>query len=449
MATQGLTGGRVRERRLALGLRQADLARDVAISASYLNLIEHDRRRIGPAVLARLAQALGIDAAALALGSENALIEDLRAAAAVEAGAGAGKLRAEIDRIDEFVARFPGWAEVLAQSYRRGEQLERAVAALNDRIAHDPHLSHALHEVLSAVSAVRSTAAILAETEDIEPEWRTRFHRNLHGDTERLAAGAEALVAYLDGSDQAAEAGIASPQEEFDAWLAARGWRLAELEAGADMAAALAALASGAARALAGAWVAQVAADVAALPMAQFQAALARRGPDVGPEVGPESQPDPAALAAAFGAPILAVMRRLATLPGAEVGLVICDGSGTLTFRKPVAGFAPPRFGAACALWPLYAALARPMTPITARIATGGRGGQRFRVQAFCQPRYPQGFGGPELREAAMLVWPDPGTEAGAVLAVGSTCRICPQAACPARREPSIISSAAAGAIGF
>ncbi|MDP3961396.1 MAG: helix-turn-helix domain-containing protein [Pseudorhodobacter sp.] len=440
MATQGLTGSRVRERRLALGLRQAELARNVAISASYLNLIEHDRRRIGPAVLARLAQALGIDAVALALGSENALIEDLRAAAAVEGGAGAGKLRAEIDRIDELVARFPGWAEVLAQSYRRGEQLERAVAALNDRIAHDPHLSQALHEVLSAVSAVRSTAAILAETEDIEPEWRTRFHRNLHGDTERLAAGAEALVAYLDGSDQTEEAGIASPQEEFDAWLAARGWHLAELEAGADMAAALAALASGAARALAGAWAAQVAADVAALPLVPLQAALARRGPEVGPEVGP----DPAALAAAFGAPILAVMRRLATLPGAEVGLVICDGSGTLTFRKPVAGFVPPRFGAACALWPLYTALARPMTPITARIATGGRGGQRFRVQAFCQPSYPQGFGGPELREAAMLVWPDPGAAAGEALAVGSTCRICPQTACPARREPSIILSAGA-----
>ena len=435
MATQGLTGSRVRERRLALGLRQADLARTVAISASYLNLIEHDRRRIGPAVLARLAPALGIDAAALALGPENALIEDLRAAAAVEAGAAAGKLRAEIERIDEFVARFPGWAEVLAQSYRRGAQLDRAVAALNDRIAHDPHLSQALHEVLSAVSAVRSTAAILAETEDIEPEWRTRFHRNLHGDSERLAAGAEALVAYLDGSDQAAEAGIASPQEEFDAWLAARGWHLAELETGADMAGALAELASGAARALAGGWVAQAAADVAALPLVPFQAAVAR--------LGPEEAPDPAALAAEFGASIPAVMRRLATLPGAAVGLVICDSSGTLTFRKPVEGFLPPRFGAACALWPLYAALGRPMTPITARIATGGRGGQQFRVQAFCQPRYPQGFGGPELREAAMLVWPDPGTAAGAALAVGSTCRICPQAACPARREPSIILSVA------
>lgn len=436
MATQALTGSRVRQRRLALGLRQADLARDVAISASYLNLIEHDRRRIGPELLARLSQALGIDEAALALGAENALIEDLRAAAA-EVAAAEGDPSAEIARIDEFMARFPGWAGVLAQEHQRCERLEQAVAALNDRIANDPHLSQALHEVLSAVSAVRSTAAILAESEDIEPEWRARFHHNLHGDSERLAAGAEALVAYLDRFDQAAEAGVASPQEEVDGWLAARGWHLAELEAGEDMAKAVAGLASGAARALAQSWVTQATADVAALPLARFQAALARLGPESEP-------PDPAALAAAFGAPILTVMRRLATLPGAVAGLVICDGSGTLIFRKPVAGFASPRFGAACALWPLYTALGRPMTPVEMRIETVGRGGQRFRVQAFCQPRYPQGFGGPELREAAMLVWPDNSAAGGEVLAIGSTCRICPREDCPARREPSIILSAGA-----
>ncbi|MDP4033496.1 MAG: short-chain fatty acyl-CoA regulator family protein [Pseudorhodobacter sp.] len=441
MPMRALTGSRLRERRLALGLRQADLARRVGISASYLNLIEHNRRRIAGPVLARLAAALGIEAAALAEGAEGALIEDLRAAAA----AGEGSLAVEQDQIEEFVGRFPGWAGVMVLAHRRGEQLERAVAALNDRIAHDPHLSAALHEVLSAVSAVRSTAAILAETEDIEPEWRARFHGNLHGDSERLAAGAEALVAYLDSSDQAEEAGIASPQEELDAWLAAQGWHLAALEIGPGMGDALAELASGAARALARAWVAQAAADVAALPLDAFGAALARLGPD------------PAALAAEFGVGILPVMRRLATLPGARAGLVICDASGTLTFRKPTEGFAPPRFGAACALWPLYAALARPMTPIAARVETAGRGGRRFLVQAFCQPRYPMGFGGPELREAAMLVWPDAvadevgaaGAGAGAVLRIGSTCRICPQAACPARREPSILSDAAAEVIGF
>jgi hypothetical protein len=57
-------------------------------------------------------------------------------------------------------------------------------------MTHDPHLSQALHEVLSSLSSVRATAAILAETPDLSPEWADRFHQNLYGDSERLASGA-------------------------------------------------------------------------------------------------------------------------------------------------------------------------------------------------------------------------------------------------------------------
>lgn len=82
MPMTALTGSRVRERRLQLGLRQADLARAAGISASYLNLIEHNRRRIGDEVLARLARALKVEAQTLSAGAEGVLVEDLRAAAA-------------------------------------------------------------------------------------------------------------------------------------------------------------------------------------------------------------------------------------------------------------------------------------------------------------------------------------------------------------------------------
>ena len=47
MARTALTGTRVRERRLRIGMKQADLARAAGISPAYLNLIEHNRRRVG------------------------------------------------------------------------------------------------------------------------------------------------------------------------------------------------------------------------------------------------------------------------------------------------------------------------------------------------------------------------------------------------------------------
>ncbi|MFZ1468919.1 MAG: XRE family transcriptional regulator, partial [Paracoccaceae bacterium] len=102
----------------------------------------------------------------------------------------------------------------------------------------------------------------------------------------------------------------------------------------------------------------------------------------------------------------------------------------------------------ACPLWPLYQALARPMAPVQAQVQTAGPSGARFLALAWCQPHLPRGFSGPELRSAAMLILPDPDPRPdprpearfGEVLAVGSTCRICPRGDCPARREPSITS---------
>ena len=321
MPVSVLTGNRIREQRLAQGVRQADLAVRAGVSASYLNLIEHNRRRVGGEVLARLAQALGLDVQVLAGSSDDGLIDDLRSAVALGGGG------AEIERVEEFAGRFPGWAGLLAAQHRRTAQLERSVAALNDRMTHDPHLSATLHDLLSALSAVRATAEILAETDDIDPDWRHRFHANLHADAERLAVGAETLVTYLDGSDQPND-GIAAPQEELEAWLALWGWHLGEIEGGnaAALEAEILGLPSAAARVLARTWAGQAAADAKVLPMPAFLAALA----DIGP--------DPALLAQRFGCGMLAVFRRMAMLPGARFGLVICDGSGTITFRKAIDG---------------------------------------------------------------------------------------------------------------
>lgn len=415
MPLSALTGTRLRERRVALGLRQADLAEQAGISASYLNLIEHNRRRIAEALLERLAQVLGQPIEAFQEGVAGALLDDLRAAAARLPGA-------ELDRAEDFVSRFPGWAATLIGLHQRVVGLERALEAMNDRMSHDPHLSASLHEVLSAVSSLRSTAAILADTDDIEPEWQARFLGNLQDDSKRLALGASALVHYLDNAGQEEDQALASPQEEVEAWLAAQDWAPGDPQS----------LASNPARQMAQAWLAQAARDGAAMPAPDFAAALAEDGPD------------PVRLAARFGCDVLTAFRRIALRPGAEAGLVLCDASGTLTFRKPISGFALPRFGAACPLWPLFTALTRPMTPIETLIETAGPQPQRFRIRAFCQPRFPAGFRGPELREAAMLILPEPrssdprGTEA---LAVGSTCRICQRDACPARREPSILAT--------
>lgn len=461
MPRSALTGTRIRERRSLEGLKQADLARSVGISPAYLNLIEHNRRRIGGKLLVDLARELNVELAALTEGAHAPLIDALQGAAAESA---ALNDPIETDRIEEFAGRFPGWAGLVAQQREQITLLERRVEALSDRLAHDPFLSDALHEVLSTVTAIRSTAGILNAGDDIDPDWQVRFHRNMYEDSQRLATGSQALVSYLDTVGKADEAPNA-PLDEVESWLARTAYALPEnaLETPISVGGGIAGdavtpldktaqsdmLTSPAARALAAQWLERARRDAAAMPMGDVEAVLADYGPD------------PAALAQRTGADLAAAMRRLATLPAAEgraaLGLVTCDGSGTLTFRKPLDGFAPPRFGAACPLWPLYQALLRPLSPVRRVIEHMGQPPRQFLAYAVCQPVVPSGFDAPEVVEATMLFVPidavmdaaarsaRPSQNVGDIVEVGTNCRVCARVKCPARREPSLLSGDVGG----
>ena len=427
MPRSTLTGSRIRERRTLEGLKQADLARSVGISPAYLNLIEHNRRRIGGKLLVDLARELGVEVAQLSEGAQAPLIDGLREAAS---GAGPQTDAPEVERAEEFAGRFPGWAALTVAQRDRIEALERRVEALSDRLAHDPFLSDALHEVLSTVTAIRSTAGILNAGDPIDPEWQTRFHRNLYEDSQRLAEGSQALVTYLDTMGQSDDSGTA-PLDEVEAFFAARA------EAPEPAPEEGPPLRSPAARALADHWLARQAADAVAMPERDVATLIGHDGPD------------PARLAQAFGVDLATAMRRLAHLPeevtGVPVGLVTCDASGALTYRKSLDGFSPPRFGAACPLWPLYQALMRPMLPLRRVIAFSGQPERLYLAHAISQPvSAPRGFDGAEVVEATMLFTPHSTREAADALPVGTACRVCARVGCAARREPSTLGGAEA-----
>lgn len=438
MARNDLTGTRIRARRNLRGLRQSDLARVVGVSPSYLNLIEHNRRKVSAPLLAALAQALGVSQDALVEDNDGRVIEGARAAA----------LRsdtdvAELERIDEFTGRFPGWARVLADTQARAEGLERAVENLNDRMTHDPYLAEALHEIISAVTSVQSTAAILNDSGHVEPEWQARFHNNILQDSTRLAEGAVALVNYID-TVNTSETGLAAPLEEVEAWFARQDFHPSGIEDRSPsdpgpLSGAQVELSGDAARYLAQHWVAQMQADARALPLDAFLDEVVRLG--LAPDL----------LAAQFNVSLDVVLRRLALLPADDprraalpaMGLLVCDASGTLIFRRPVEGFALPRFGGGCPVWPLYQALSSPGRPISQALVTAGRMGRQFGAYAVAHPVGPARFDFPPIWHATMLLVADTaGRDMAQALLVGASCRTCAQVDCPARREPSILMTA-------
>ena len=124
-----LAGSRIREARRRTGLTQAALAKKAGISPSYLNLIEHNRRRIGGRVLNAIAAALGTRASDLAEGSSPTIIADLQAAAAEHPGS-----PADPDTAEALAGRFPAWAEFVLTLNRQVRDQHAVIRALSDRI---------------------------------------------------------------------------------------------------------------------------------------------------------------------------------------------------------------------------------------------------------------------------------------------------------------------------
>ncbi|MEL6587239.1 MAG: short-chain fatty acyl-CoA regulator family protein [Pseudomonadota bacterium] len=413
------TGTRIRERRLAAGLRQSAVAQAAGISASYLNLIEHNRRPIGGALLNRLADVLEVDQAVLSEEHDSGLAEALRAI-----GAARGLSEDRLAETLDLVRRTPDWARLIADQAEALEAQARTIEALSDRLTHDPSLADAMHELLSAVSVVRSTASILAQTPEIDSNWLGRFHKNLDADSRRLADGAEAVVSYLD---QAAEEGDAQllPSEVVARFLDRHRHAFPALEA--DGAAAIpdlvAELTDPRARLLATEMLQADAADAARLPRDVVAAAEA-----------------PEQLARASGGDLALVLRRLGVVdPGR--GLVICDAAGALIRRKPAAGFPLPIMGAGCPLWPLFGALSQPGRAVVAPLETPDGAG--WLAHAIAEPVGVARFDRPPSLRATMLITRATATDQAQP--IGPGCRVCPRTDCEARREPSVITGAVMG----
>lgn len=393
MVLESLTGTRIRERRVLAKMRQAELAAAVGISASYLNLIEHNKRRIGGKLLLDIAATLDCEPVSLSEGAAARLVLALEKAAD-----DLNATEAETDQVQEFAGRFPGWADVISQQHRQIRKLERAVDGLSDRLAHDPQLAASMHDVLSMVTAVRATANILHENREIEPEWRTRFHRNLDEDSARLAESAQALVQFLDVAEDIG-ARLATPYDAFEAFLREHDFHFPQIEAGETAEAVLSQLSlpeSQEAQAMIAAHLRQYAEDAAQMPKAACVACYQSTGGDLG------------AVAREFRVSLATAMRRIAFLPedsvAGRLGLLVCNNAGAVLLRKELPDVPLPRYSSTPADWPIFRALSRPMQPIRDQVTIIGRYRAEIDCLAIAEPDGPPQIGRDTLFNSYMIL---------------------------------------------
>ncbi|MFC8175244.1 short-chain fatty acyl-CoA regulator family protein [Streptomyces sp. NPDC057325] len=439
-------GARLRRLREDRGMKQAQFAKALAISPSYLNQLEHDARPLTVPVLLRLTEAFGVDPGFFSERDTSRLVADLRVALAGEIAAA----RVAPSDLADLASRLPQVAQVLVDLGRRNQQLAERITDASDPRGVDPDLPRSPHEEIRDFfyrrqnylhdtdrAAERLAAEIGIRPGDVTQALTARLTDH-HG--VRLSSEtAEGLHHYEPGTRTLHLSPSLRPGQR--AFRMATQLALLEYGDGIDAQATEDFEPGSPAHRLTRIGVAHYFAAALILPYTAFHSAAE------------EVRYDIERLTDRFGLGYETICHRLSTLQrprlrGVPFSFVRVDRAGNMSKRQSATGFHFSRAGGTCPLWNVYEAFAAPGR-IQVQVAAMPDG-QRYLWTARTVTRHGAGWGAPgktfaiglgcELRHAHRLVYSD-GLDLDNVAAatpIGMGCRVCERLECPQRAAPPL-----------
>ncbi|TNC23354.1 short-chain fatty acyl-CoA regulator family protein [Amycolatopsis alkalitolerans] len=446
-------GAKLRHLRESRSMSQADAARLLEISPSYLNQIEHNSRPLTVPVLLRITEAFGVDTEFFANTDTARLVADVREAMLDEAVG----IEATTGELNDLATNLPTIAQALVKlhrSYRNAVETTAALVTENGMGVHGSAAAPLPHEEVrdffyereNYVGELDERAEKMAAAMDLRPG-------HVHATLQARLTDHYGVQVTTEGIDEAAgqqhryEPGARVLRLAPSLRVGQRAFRMASQIALLEYDELITELADSwafsgpAARSLARVGLANYFAGALILPYGPFLSTAERFRYDI------------ERLCDHFGIGFETVCHRLSTLQrpkmrGVPFSFVRVDRAGNMSKRQSAAGFHFSRVGGACPLWNIYEAFTAPGKIIT-QIATLPDGKSYFWI-ARTVARNIGGYGSPgkmfsvglgcELRHARRLVY-STGLDLddrAAATPIGMGCKVCDRQACPQRAFPTI-----------
>lgn len=349
-------GGRIARLRRRRSLSQADLAAAIGISGSYLNLIEHNRRKLTVPLLLKLAGYLGVEPGELADSDEGRLVSDLMEMFGDDVFADSDMTNMEVK---DLAHANPSAARAMLTLYARF-RAERPAVTSGAQDASGPYhlatdrVSDFLQEHSNYFAAIEDAAERVRRDIDSTSDDFTyglrAYLANVFGTTFKLASLPSGIARKYDRVRNELLMSDLLPAESAN-FLTAH--QLGLMAASAEFDTLIAELPEGDAPALGRNVLAAYFAAALIMPYATFHQACR------------DTRYDIERIGRRFGASFEQVAHRMTTLqrPGAAgipLHLIRTDIAGNVSKRFSLSGIHIPRHSGACPRWNVYSAFLSP-----------------------------------------------------------------------------------------
>ena len=437
-----LIGRTVRRLRQEQGLTQQSLAARLGISASYLNLIEHEQRAVTASLLIKLAETLQVDFAALSGSQERQLEASLREVFAdplLDQPVAAADLAA-------LATASPAASRAVLALYRalrvaREESSGLALPSGRRVLLPNEETRDAFHERSNHFPDIETAAEAVSGHLPGPPAERDHAIadrlRTLHG----LHLQVGPLPGALRRYDPATRSLVLSEQLPRESQAFHLAFQLMLLEARDAIEAQLAAIAPSSPEA----------GSMIRLGLLNYAAAAVLMPYERMREAAGDLRHDMEAVAARFGVSFEQACQRLSSLQrtgarGVPFFFLRVDPAGNVSKRFSAAGFPFARFGGSCPRWVVHGAFAQPGR-IHVQVAALPDGAT-FLCFARCVVGRAASWSEPppthvvamgcDVGHAEALAYADGIDLARAAVGIGLSCRLCDREHCRSRAYPPL-----------
>lgn len=232
MAKNSFIGSRLRRLRKDKRIAQIELASQLGISASYLNLIEHDRRDLTVPLLLRLCQILKVDPLVFSSDQDGQLLAEIKET--LHDPLFEGETLPD-NALTAITSEHPELCVLFVKLYAAYKAALGDLQYMNERLSQDSLLADSSFRLRTLVTSILSLTEIMHDNQDLKTDQRQEFLNIVLKDSVALTDTVNEMLGFVGGDHLSDKGSTLSSFEAVTDFIQSKNNYFVEIEEATDI----------------------------------------------------------------------------------------------------------------------------------------------------------------------------------------------------------------------